>query len=175
MFQHLILSFFCCYSLLASALPDDRHQPINIEADTAKFDEKRATTVYSGNVVLTQGSMKLKASTVSVTLSKKTQKPLKVIARGNPASLEQKPKVDADIVYASAHTISYLIASEKVVLTGDASLKQGLSQIRSESIEYLAKEQIFKASQEEASTSEKPTRVHVTLPAPAQQSEAKKP
>lgn len=162
----IIIGCLACFSALANALPNDRYQPINIEADKAKFDEKRGSTIYQGNVLLTQGSMKLTANTVAITLSKKTQKPIKVIAKGAPASLEQKPKIDAEVVYASANNISYFINSEKIVLDGDAILKQGLSQISSDSIEYLAKEQLFKASQKNNST-KTPSRVHVTLPAPA--------
>lgn len=175
MFQHLnslFLALTLSLSSLAIALPNDRYQPINIEADTANFDEQKGTAIYSGNVLLTQGSMKLKANKISVALSKTTQKPIKITAIGKPASLEQKPKIDTEKVYASANTISYLIENEKITLTGDAKLKQGLSQISSDSIEYLAKEQLFKASQQE-NTDTKPSRVHVTLPAPKQQNENK--
>ena len=49
----------------ALALPSDSSQPIRIQADSATLDDKRNTAVYTGNVIITQGSMRLTGGRVS--------------------------------------------------------------------------------------------------------------
>ncbi|HIG36794.1 MAG TPA: lipopolysaccharide transport periplasmic protein LptA, partial [Oceanospirillaceae bacterium] len=59
------------YSLLASstvaALDSDREQPIQIAADAAELNEGKGFSIYSGNVIITQGTMVIEASTVKIT------------------------------------------------------------------------------------------------------------
>jgi lipopolysaccharide export system protein LptA len=43
------------------ALSSDREQPINLEADAADIDDLKGISIYTGNVVLTQGSMVIKS------------------------------------------------------------------------------------------------------------------
>ncbi len=40
----------------AAALPEDRNQPIHLEASRGQLDQKTGVSVYEGNVVITQGS-----------------------------------------------------------------------------------------------------------------------
>ena len=46
-------------SSLVFALSTDREQPIQIEADAAELDDASGITVYTGNVLVTQGTMRL--------------------------------------------------------------------------------------------------------------------
>ena len=39
----------------AWALPDDREQPIRVQADSAELDDRQGVAVYHGNVIITQG------------------------------------------------------------------------------------------------------------------------
>ena len=48
------------------ALPTDREQPIRVQADSAELDDKQGVAVYRGDVVVTQGSMKLTANRAQV-------------------------------------------------------------------------------------------------------------
>ncbi|WVM87779.1 LptA/OstA family protein [Halopseudomonas pachastrellae] len=50
----------------ALALPSDSSQPIRIQADSATLDDKRNTAVYTGNVIITQGSMRLTGGRVTL-------------------------------------------------------------------------------------------------------------
>ena len=50
----------------ASALDSDREQPIQIEADEAVRDEMVGETRYEGNVVLTQGSLRITADRIAI-------------------------------------------------------------------------------------------------------------
>ena len=52
-------------SAAAWALPTDRTQPIRVQADSAELDDKQGVAVYRGDVVITQGSMKITGNTVT--------------------------------------------------------------------------------------------------------------
>ncbi|AOY01311.1 lipopolysaccharide transport periplasmic protein LptA [Jeongeupia sp. USM3] len=51
---------------LAQAETADREKPMNITADYANFDQKNNVGVYTGNVIVVQGTMTLKADKVTV-------------------------------------------------------------------------------------------------------------
>ena len=76
---------------LVQALPDDRDQPIHISADKALRDEKQGFTVYSGNVQMAQGSMRLEAD--KLTIYHVTDEVDKVVAEGRPAKMQQQPEL----------------------------------------------------------------------------------
>ena len=50
----------------AQALPEDRLQAINIESDRASRNDKTGLTIYEGSVVLTQGSINIRADKITV-------------------------------------------------------------------------------------------------------------
>ena len=55
----LLLAALVAGAPAARALSTDRDQPIEIEADFAELDDSRGVTMYKGNVIVTQGSLKL--------------------------------------------------------------------------------------------------------------------
>ena len=54
-------------SVSAWALPNDQEQPIRIQADDAQLDDKNGVATYKGDVIITQGSMKITGNTVTIT------------------------------------------------------------------------------------------------------------
>ena len=64
----LIAASFSMLSGLAYALPSDRNQPINVQADSAEMDDKRGVAIYRGDVIITQGTLKITGDTVTITL-----------------------------------------------------------------------------------------------------------
>ena len=54
----LFLIYFISFGT-AMALSSDKDQPIEIEADHAKLDDIQRVAVYQGDVVITQGSIRL--------------------------------------------------------------------------------------------------------------------
>ena len=55
------------YPLLCNALESDSQQPLFIEADGADISETTGVSIYTGNVVISQGSIRLSADKVTVT------------------------------------------------------------------------------------------------------------
>lgn len=56
----LALSLICLGSV-AWAQPSDREQPMVIEADALRYDEAQQTSVFTGNVVISQGTLQMRA------------------------------------------------------------------------------------------------------------------
>lgn len=119
---------------MAQSLPSDKDAPVNIEADSGEIDQATGTTIYEGNVIITQGSMRLEAGKVTVKYEDK--KLYKLTATGAPARFRQKPDETKDWVKGKGNKILYLINSEELILTGNAELKQGDDSFSSDRIVY---------------------------------------
>jgi len=128
----------------AWALTSDRDQPIRVQADSAELDDKQGVAVYTGDVVITQGTMKITGNKVTITQDNKGD--IKVFTSvGNPAYYEQKPAPDKDIVKAYALTIQYFADNERIVLIDKARVTQNGNTFEGEKIVYDTQRQIVNA------------------------------
>ena len=143
---HALLAVIAFTALPASvrALPDDRDQPIYISSDRAERDERKGTTVYTGDVEIDQGSMHISAS--SVTIRESGESVNEILASGNPAKMRQKPAEDREPVYARARSIQYDVTGEILTLIDDASVTQEGTTVTGDRIVYYIEEQRVKAS-----------------------------
>lgn len=101
----------------------DRSAPISIEANSAVIDEPAGRAVYSGNVVLKQGGMRLQAG--SLILHVTEGRAHKAVASGSPVRLEQAATAEAEATQAEARQITFLIMENRMVLEKQARLSQG--------------------------------------------------
>lgn len=147
----------CLLGANANALPEDRNQPIRIQADTAELDDRQGVAVYRGDVVITQGTLKITGDTVTITQD--TNGDVEVFtAIGKPAYYEQKPAVDKEIVQAYGLTIQYFAANERIILIDQARVVQEGNTFEGEKIVYDTRRQIVNAG--------RATNVDVTSPRP---------
>lgn len=126
------------------ALPDDRNQPIYIQSDRAERDERKGTTVYTGDVEIDQGSLHISADRVTIAMD--GDQVTRIDAIGAPAKMHQKPSPEREPVYARATTIQYDVAREILTLIEQAAVTQEGSTVKGERIEYFVQEQRVKAS-----------------------------
>ncbi|MCK5716943.1 MAG: lipopolysaccharide transport periplasmic protein LptA [Thiomargarita sp.] len=105
------------------ALTTDREQPIRIEADSATLDNIKMRVVYQGNVIVSQGSIRLNANKVTLTYTAK-QEISKVIAVGKPASFQQRLDNGEDIK-ATAKKMEYNAPKNILLLQQNAELTKG--------------------------------------------------
>jgi lipopolysaccharide export system protein LptA len=134
-------------SSLALALPDDREQPIHITADKALRDEKQGVTIYTGNVVLVQGSMELEADTL--TIYHTSEKADQMIAEGNPAKMRQQPELDKAVVHAQGKVITYFRKEDKVNLRVNAKIEQDGAVVSGDSIDYFIAKELITAQSDQ--------------------------
>lgn len=125
--------------LTGVSLTSDRDQPISIEADSAFVDDVNGITIYEGNALIQQGTLKITADKVKVIMS--DSEVIQIIAsmeRGSEglAHYEQVPDDDEDLVSADAKTITYFIQEEKLHLAGEAYLQQTQNKFSGELLYY---------------------------------------
>ncbi len=152
----LLLSFSAALaSAGAWALPSDREQPIRVQADSAELDDRKGVAVYHGDVVITQGSLKITGDTVTITQNK--QGDIEVFTSvGKPAYYEQKPSADKDMVKAYGLTIQYFAPSERIVLIDQAKVIQEGNTFEGEKIVYDTQRQIVNAGRASGTNVTKP-------------------
>jgi lipopolysaccharide export system protein LptA len=143
----------------AFALPDDKDQPMRITADTAMRDEKEGVTIYSGNVNMVQGSLKIGAD--KLTIYHETEQADKIVAEGKPATMQQKPEVDEPLVKARAEIIEYYKSEERLHFRINAHIDQDGTTVTGNTIDYLIEEQLVTADSDQA---QQGNRVEVVIP-----------
>ena len=115
---------------------------IMIEGDTAELDESKETLAYSGNVVITNERIQIRGASLLVQFDQDDI--TDITTQGSPATFTQKsaPGVhstnsdEPSQVQASATSIVYFPASNRIEMTGAARLSQGSSTMTGERIEY---------------------------------------
>ena len=153
---------------LVQALPDDRDQPIHISADKALRDEKQGFTIYSGNVEMEQGSMRLEAD--KLTIYHLTDDVEKIVAEGRPAKMQQQPELDKAVVHAHADVIEFFRSEDRVHLQTNARIEQDGAVVSGDSIDYFIAEELVKADSDQAVEG---NRVNVVIPPTAKSDTAK--
>ncbi|AIS16583.1 Lipopolysaccharide export system protein LptA [Pseudomonas sp. MM227] len=131
-------------SASAWALPTDRDQPIHIQSDDAQLDDKQGVATYKGNVIITQGSMKITGNTVTITRNATGDVDV-FTAVGNLAYYEQKPAADKPIVQAYGMTIQYFAAQNRIVLIDKAKVINDGNTSEGEKIVYDTVRQVVNA------------------------------
>lgn len=141
----LLLSLGAAFSSVhAWALPSDKDQPIRVQADSAELDDKQGVAVYRGDVIITQGTMKITGNTVTITQT--AQGDIDVFTSvGTPAYYEQKPAPDKDIVQAYGLTIQYFASKNRIVLIDQAKVIQEGNTFEGEKVVYDTQRQIVNA------------------------------
>lgn len=99
-------------------LDQDTTQPVQVTADQLAVDNASGTAVFSGNVVVTQGEMKLAAAEVKVIYGTEQKDIESLVASGGVTVTNLG---DA----AEAQEAVYTIDSGVIVLAGDVLLTQG--------------------------------------------------
>lgn len=129
--------------LAAQALSSDRDQPINIEADSADIDDKQGVSVYQGNVVMTQGSMRLSGDVVTVYSPNRELQ--KAVAEGAPARFKQRPDNKDEDMRAQAQRMEYYADSGKLILLEGAHVWQEKDEFSGNRIEYDTRRDVVTA------------------------------
>jgi lipopolysaccharide export system protein LptA len=138
--NHLIrLSVVCisfCASLNAFAEAADRDKPIELEADTVTVNDAKKISTYSGTVVLTQGTLVIRADKLIV--HEDAEGFQHSTSSGNPSTFKQKREGKNEYMEGSAQRIEYDGRMDKVQLYTRAWVKRGEDIIRGDYISYDA-------------------------------------
>lgn len=145
--QTLKIGFFAglCAALLAlpvHAEKADRTKPVNLEADTVTLDDIKKISVYQGNVILSQGTLMLRADRVQVTQNASGLD--KVSATGRPVAFRQKVEGRDEFIEGFANRIEFDSTNSQLELIGQAQLRRGSDELRGAQISYNATTEFYK-------------------------------
>jgi len=115
--------------LPAWAVQADRNQPIHIEADAMRYDDAHQTSVFTGNVVVTKGTLVLRAATVDVRQAPDGYQYATAIAvPGQLATFQQQldsaPGQPTQTMDGAAQRIEYDGKTDVVTFRGQAMLSR---------------------------------------------------
>ncbi len=115
----IALALFC---LPAQAERADRDAPTNIEADKLQYDEGKQTSVFTGNVVLTKGSILIRGD--RLVLRQLSDSMQTAVVTGKRATFQQKREGIDQLINGLANEIHYDTRDETVRLVGEALIKR---------------------------------------------------
>jgi lipopolysaccharide export system protein LptA len=106
----------------AHAEKADRNQPMNAEADALRYDDVRQTSVFTGNVVITKGSIVIRGAQVEVKQDEQGNQFGTVT--GSPAFFRQKREGVDEFIEGTADRIEYDSKADTVRFVGKAVLRR---------------------------------------------------
>ncbi|RXZ45636.1 lipopolysaccharide transport periplasmic protein LptA [Crenobacter cavernae] len=131
-------------TLPAWAEKADQKKPIEISADAGTLDQLKGVTVWQGNVIVIQGTLRATADQLTVTRDAQGRQTLQGI--GRPATFRQKLEARPEYVEGQGSRVDYTSASNQVVLTGNARVKRGADVVTGGVITYNTETEVYQVS-----------------------------
>lgn len=126
----------------AHALKSDAKQPINIRANQIEANEKTGVSIYRGNVVLTQGTLRIEADRLQVnTQDGRTEQ---IRAWGKPVRMQNKSD-KGEQLRARAAEVLYRVSARRIDLTGSVELMREDDVFTGAVVHYALDDQTFSA------------------------------
>lgn len=142
LFPLLLSSLLIATPVLAERA--DRNQPLQLESDSAIVDDATQTSVFIGRVVLTQGTLVIRAEKMTV---KQDDRGFQyATALGSPASFRQKREGLDEYVEGWGERMEYDSKADKMQLFGQARLKRGQDEVNGNYISYDAVSEFFQVT-----------------------------
>ncbi len=162
----LLIGLLFFTPVLSWALPSDRDQPINIEADHAQLDEKLGVTQYKGRAILTQGTLRIEGDIITFYYDA-DRKLKKAVAQGKPATYKQVQQKGEEPVRAHGLQMEYYARDQKIHLLGDGYVWQNGDEFHGNRIEYDIARNVVNANSEpvkiDNQTKQSSGRVHIII------------
>lgn len=130
------------------ALSTDREQPIHIEADSVEIDDVQGFSTYRGNVVYTQGTLRLEADTVHV-FHTPERNISRLEALGSPVRFRQRLDGHDEDLRAQALRVEYFADPERMVLERQAHIWRLNTEFSGDFISYDPARDVVQASRGE--------------------------
>jgi lipopolysaccharide export system protein LptA len=119
----------------------DRNKPVNLEADSVTVDDINKLSVYRGNVIMSQGTLMLRAERITVRQNDAGVE--RVSATGTPVAFRQRTDNGPELVEGFAENMEYF-SNGTLDLIGRARLRRGVDELRGERISYNSADGTYK-------------------------------
>lgn len=122
----VLLALACaCSAPLAQAERADRNKPMNAEADALRYDDANQTSVFSGRVVITKGTILIRGAQVEIRQDPQgNQYGIVLAGPAQPASYRQKRDGADEYIDGEAQRIEYDGRIDQVRFIGQAVLRR---------------------------------------------------
>ena len=178
--RRVVALLICAGCAALSAVPAqaeraDRTRPINLESDRMHVDDVRKLSVFEGKVVMTQGTLSIRADKVTVRQDKDGYQ--YGSASGNPATFRQKRDGSDGYIQGEAARIEYDGKLDRVEFFDRARLlREPADEVRGDYISYDARSEYFTVNGAGGSVPGNPAgRVHAVIQPRAGAEDAAKP
>lgn len=143
-FSKLIVGLVLITAINSSyALKGDDQKPMQIDANEATLDQKNMVTVFSGNVVITKGSLVVHADKGTANQDKDGDRV--VVLVGSPVTFQQTAD-DGELIQGQANDFNYNTKSHLAVLKGRARVKKGNNEVIGDVLTYNTDTQVYSAA-----------------------------
>lgn len=139
----LFLLLVVCLSQFSFALKSDESQPVEITADSATADQKNMASVFSGNVVITKGSLTVHADKGTASQDANGNRILTLY--GSPVTFAQLQD-DGQKVVGQGNKFVYNSKSSLAVLTGRARVQKNKNTVMGDTLTYNTSTQVYSAT-----------------------------
>jgi lipopolysaccharide export system protein LptA len=120
----------------AAALSTDSEEPIRLNANRAEMDNTTGVSVYTGDVVMTQGTTRVTGDIMRVYTDDR-RRIQRIEVEGSPATYRQRPDGETEQVRARAPRMEYYASGpERIRLLEGATLWQGRNEFKGRTIVY---------------------------------------
>jgi len=145
-FNNLVLCslLLLAWSGTACAENADREKPIHLESDSVVVDDITQTSVFEGNVQLTQGTLQIEAAKIVLTQDKQGYK--HCTATGKLAHFRQKHEGTGEYMEGYGERIEYDTRIETVDFFVQARVKRNQDDVQGDHIAYSTRTEIFQVS-----------------------------
>ncbi|HQT81532.1 MAG: lipopolysaccharide transport periplasmic protein LptA [Ferrovum sp. 37-45-19] len=156
----IFIIFLLVTSLSAKADKADKDKPINIESDKMTADDIKKISYFDGNVVMTQGTIRLTGEHIIVSEDKTGFK--HATAFGDPVTFRQKKEASDQWVDGIAKHVEYDEKIGRVELFNKAIVRQGKDEIKGNYLSYDLNTEFLQAEGKDKNNIKTPKgRVHM--------------
>jgi len=148
------------FNMSVYAKSTDNDAPLHIEADQLEMRENDSVSIYTGNVKITKGSMKITGD--KIIIKNKDGNLHNVHIDGKPATFYQLNDLEEEIS-AESNFMDYKAETGILELKEKALLLKNKNRFSSEHIIYNTLKDIVKAGNHKSNTLEAPPRVKITI------------
>jgi len=152
------------------ALATDAAQDIEIVANASEIDDRANVTIFTGQVIVTQGSIRITGDKMTVHYNEQNDIET-LVMEGTPASYRQLPDDSTVHDEARAMRMEYLKPRNLIILIDQALVKQAGGSLSGQRIEYdtaLSRVRATSAPAGEAAEIKPGERVKIIIPAQPQ-------
>ena len=128
-----------------SVTAEQSSQPIHLDSDTAELDNTTGTSVYTGDVIMTQGVRRVTGDkmTVYTTEGRQVQR---IVVEGRPAVWVERPAEEGELLKGEAPRMEYHAQGpERVMLFEGGTVTQGRNTVTGETVEYDLETEVARA------------------------------